>query len=132
MAEGIPARLTAAAGRRFGLTVGIAFVLMAALLAWRAHSRSAAIAAVAGVALLLAAVIAPTRLGPVERGWMRLALALSSVTTPIILGLVYYVVVTPIGVVRRTIGRNPLRHAPAPDSRWFARDTPRGDLERQF
>ena len=132
MAEGIPARLSAAEGRKFGLTVGVAFMAMAAILAWRSHERLATIAGVLGAALLLAAMLAPGHLGPVERAWMRLALAISSITTPIVLGVVYYLVVTPFGVVRRTLGGNPLKHEPAHGTHWVQRETLQGDLERQF
>ena len=105
---------------------------MAALLWWRAHERLAVVPGVIGAALLLAAMVAPAHLGPVERAWMRMALAISSITTPIVLGVVYYLVVTPFGVVRRTFGGNPLKHEPAKGTHWVARETPRGDLERQF
>ena len=40
-------------------------------------------------------------LRPVYRGWMRFGLLLSRVTTPLILGIVFFLVITPIGLVRR-------------------------------
>ena len=54
-----------------------------------------------------------------NRGWMRFAEALSYVSTRVILAIVFFVVITPIGVVRRLTGWDPLgrRRAPA-DSYW--------------
>jgi hypothetical protein len=63
---------------------------------------------------------------------MGFAQALSRVTTPIFMGIVYFLVITPIAAIRRAVGGNPLRaHSGA--TGWVDRqDTPRGDLTRQF
>jgi hypothetical protein len=46
-------------------------------------------------------VAAPRLLAPVERGWMRFAEGLGRVNTRIILALLYWLVITPVGIVRR-------------------------------
>jgi hypothetical protein len=82
---------------------------------------------------LLGGLLLPTRLGPVQRAWMGMAHALSRVTTPIFMGIVYFLVITPIGVLRRLFGANPLRAAQGKSSGWVdRRPNPRGDLNRQF
>ena len=111
LAQRVPAGLTPRAGRRFGLTLGVAFLVLSALFVWRGRDTPAMVTGVVGTLLGLAALAVPTRLGPVERGWMALARALSSITTPILMGIVYYVTVVPIGVVMRLLGRNPLVRA---------------------
>ena len=135
MAAGIPARLTAAEGRRFGLTVGGAFLVLSAIVWWRGHPVTLAIFGSLGLALVLAGLVIPSHLGPVERAWMRLAHAISRVTTPIVMGVIYYVVVTPIGILRRTVGQNPMTHLEHEHSFWVSR--PRearrsASMERQF
>ena len=134
MAAGISAGLTAAQGRRFGLTVGGAFVALAAFLWWRTHVKTAAVLGALGTVLVLAGLMIPTRLGPVERAWMGLAHAISKVTTPVVMGAIYLLVLLPVGVLRRTFGGNPLVHRPGDKGFW--RDRPeggrRGNLERQF
>jgi hypothetical protein len=47
------------------------------------------------------ALLAPLALRPVYKGWMQLGLLLNRVTTPLILGIVFYGVLSPIGLVRR-------------------------------
>jgi hypothetical protein len=47
------------------------------------------------------ALIAPLALGPVYKAWMQLGLLLNKVTTPLILGIVFFLVISPIGLVRR-------------------------------
>ncbi len=130
----VPARLTAGEGRKFGLTVGIAFLVLAALLHfWRHRETAGAVMGAIGLVLVVAALAAPTHLGPVQRGWMGLAKAISRVTTPIFMGVVFFIVVTPIGLLMRALGRRPLVHEPADGSFWLAPASGgRSDIERQF
>jgi len=79
--------------------------------------------------------VLPTRLGPVQRAWMGLAAALSRVTTPVFLGVVYFGAILPMGLLLRALGRNPLAHPGPQASRWIARPVEarsRRDMERQF
>jgi hypothetical protein len=134
MAAGVPTRLTAAQGRRFGLTVGAAFAVFAGIAWWRGHPTTATVLGTPGGLLLLAGLVIPTYLGPVERGWMQLALAISKVTTPIVMGAMYLLVLTPVGILRRAFGGNPMSHAPGGRGYWHARPEGQraGNLQRQF
>ena len=135
MAEGIPARLTAAEGRKFGLTVGAAFIVIGGVLTWRGKQRSAIVAFAIGGVLVLAGLVVPTALGPVERAWMGLAHLISKITTPIFMGIVYFVVMTPIGLVRRLSGKSPIAPTTRPESRWELHEPPvmvGESMERQF
>ena len=87
------------------------------------------------MALLVAGALIPTRLGPVYRGWMGLALVISKVTTPIFLGVVYFLVITPSGVAMRMLGRDPLRPKRQDGTYWIRREagpSRRSDMTRQF
>ena len=131
---GIPARLTAAQGRKFGLTVGLAFLALAALVYfWRHRVVTGEFLGAVGALLALAALVVPTRLGPLERAWMGLAKAISKVTTPLFMGVVFFVVVTPIGALMRLVGRRALVH-PERDGGFWAPPASggRSDIERQF
>ena len=132
MAQGSPARLSPAEGRRFALTLAAAFAVLTALLWWRGHETPAGVTGTAAAAFAAAGLLVPGRLGPVQRAWMGLAHAISRVTTPIFMGVVYFLVITPIGILRRAFGGNPLR-AHRGRSGWVDRQgEPRGDLNRQF
>jgi Saxitoxin biosynthesis operon protein SxtJ len=134
MAAGIPTRLTSAQGRRFGLTVGGAFLLFAAIAWWRGHPTLTTVLGALGGGLSLAGLLIPTYLGPVERAWMQLAHLISKVTTPIVMGLMYLLVLTPIGLLRRGFGGNPMVHQLTAASYWNSRPAGRrvGDITRQF
>ncbi len=135
MAHRVSAGLSKSEGRKFGLTLGVAFSVLAAVLLWRDRGTAAGVVGALGGLFLFAGIVLPTKLGPVEKAWMGLALAISKVTTPIIMGIVYYLVVLPIGVAVRTFGRNPLVHVANGDSFWVDRTDERkrqSDLRRQF
>lgn len=135
MAVRVPARLTAREGRKFGLTVGGAFLVLAGVVWWRGHEPVAAVMGALGATLAVAGLIVPTHLGPVERAWMRLAHAISRVTTPIVMAAMYFLVLTPVGVARRALAGNPLAHEATDTGFWKQRPEGRrctGSMERQF
>ncbi len=119
--------------RKFGLQVGAAFAVLAGIVLWRERTTPATVLAIISGSLILGGAVVPQALRPVERAWMGLALLLSKVTTPIFMGIVYFVVLGPFGLIRRTIGRHPLRHEIDDDSYWVNRsEEPASDLRRQF
>jgi hypothetical protein len=119
-------------GRRFGLTVGSAFLALAALATWRGRPLVRLITGTLGTALVFSALVIPQWLGPVERAWSALAHALAKVTTPLVLGVVYLIVITPGALLLRVCGRRPLTARRAGQTFWVARAVPSSDLHRQF
>jgi hypothetical protein len=118
-------------GRIFALTVSVGFLVVALLAMRRGHYRVEAAAFSAAAAGVLAGLFIPAHLGPARRAWMMLGEAIGSLTTPIIMAVVYYFLLTPIAAVRRVAaGRKP--HST--DSRWHQRPPlpPRERMERQF
>ena len=98
------------AEREFGIVVGSIFTLLSAWWIYRGKFSSVSqITLPLGVALILLGLIVPRILVYPNKAWMLLAQGLSYVTTPIILGLVFFFVVTPIGFVKRLTGWDPLR-----------------------
>jgi hypothetical protein len=114
--------------------VGAAFLALAALLYfWRRQELAGGIVGAVGAVLALAGLVIPGRLGPVYRGWMGFAHALSRVTTPVFMGVVFFLVITPVGWLMRLFGKRPLAHKERDGSLWAARGAGgRSDLERQF
>jgi hypothetical protein len=87
------------------------------------------------VTFALPALVAPMALRPVYRGWMRLARVLNRVMTPLILAVLFYGLFTPVALVMKLIGRDPLRRKldPAADTyRIDVSDRPPSDLDRPF
>jgi hypothetical protein len=125
--------------RRFGLTVGLALLVVGALLLWR-HRAWLPLPApfgALGAVLLLLAGLAPLWLRPIEWAWMKLANALGWVMTRVVLGLIFLLVFTPAGLIRRLLGKDPLelRFDRRAASYWHARagaDPSPGRMEKMF
>ena len=108
------------AEREFGLIVGGVFVLLGSWWFYRGKLHSAAyVFTVLGAVLILFGVIAPRLLVIPRKLWMKLAEVMSYVSSRIILAIVFFLVLTPIGLVKRAMGWDPLqRRAGSRDSFW--------------
>jgi carbamoyltransferase len=122
--------------RRFGLTLGSAFLLLSAFLFWRHHGGAGLLFASLGALLLILVGIAPVLLKWVHGPWMILSLALGWVMTRVLLTVAFFLIVTPIGLLQRLFGKLPLEIAfrTGATSYWQprpARPLP-ADYEKQF
>jgi hypothetical protein len=117
--------------REFGLLVGGVFFAIGSWWLYRGRGGPATVVLiVVGSLLLLAGALVPSLLRGPYRAWMSLAEALSMVMTNVILAIVYFGVVTPIGVARRAFGGDPLRRrARAGGSYWFPYSDRQRDLK---
>jgi len=94
--------------RSFGVVFAVAFVLIGLLpLRHGAHVRWWALALAA--AFGLAALLAPRILSPLNRLWARLGDLLHKVTTPLIMGLLFFGALTPCAAIMRLVGKDSLR-----------------------
>ena len=117
--------------RKFGVTVGGVFLLLGLVSWYRGHVTPPRVMWTLGVALVVPGLLVPSVLGPVERGWMRMAAVLGYVNTRIILGVLFYVVFTPTGFVLRRF-RDPMtrRIDPAASTHWIKRERQPVELSR--
>ena len=122
--------------RSFGVVFAIVFVVIAA---WplMAGNGVRTWAVVVAVAFALVAVALPSLLAVPNRLWMKFGLLLGKIVSPIALGILFFGVISPTGVLIRLIGKDPLRlkrDADAP-SYWIAREPPGpppGSMTSQF
>ena len=108
------------AEREFGLIVGGVLLLLSAWWFYRGKFETATpILFVAGSLLVLLGFLWPRSLVLPNRGWMALAGVLSFISTRIILAFVFFLIVTPIGLVKKAMGWDPLhRRARTSESYW--------------
>jgi hypothetical protein len=94
--------------RQFGLVVGL-FLIAVSLWPLISHRRMRTPVLVAGAVLLLAAALAPFLLHPLNRAWTMLGVLLGRVVNPVVMAVLFYLVFTPVGLLLRLLGKDPLR-----------------------
>jgi len=85
--------------------------------------------------LAIWALLAPGTLLPVYRGWMKFGLLLSRITTPLILGVVFFLVIAPMGLVMRLAGHDPMARrfdGAAASYRLASQQRPSRHMEKPF
>jgi len=122
--------------RNFGFTVGIAMLVLGALLFWKEKSSWPYFSVVGGLFVLLGA-LAPSLLRSIERVWMKVALIMGWVMTRVILGILFVLIFSPAGLIIRLLGKDPMRLRIDRDksSYWQKRDSASSvpeRLERMF
>jgi hypothetical protein len=83
-------------------------------------------ALIVAAAFLAAALLRPALLAPLNRLWFQFGLLLGRVTNPIIMGLVFFLLITPMALILRLRGNDPLRLRLAPQAKsyWIERAPP--------
>jgi len=103
-------RKTFRAEKEFGLIVGGVFVLLGLWWLFRGKFTTAAyVLSAAGSVLVLCGLVLPRLLTVPRKFWMKLAEGMAFVSSRIILGVVFFLVLTPIGLVKRAMGWDPLQ-----------------------
>ena len=95
--------------RSFGLSVGGVLLLIAGFAFWRGRMTAAEWLAGVGATLVVLGAIAPSLLYYPSKAWWRFAIALGWVNARIILTIAFAIVLTPISLIWRLIGRDPLQ-----------------------
>src|SRR5262245_10901846 len=111
--------------RSFGLVIAAVFLIITFWPLIRGESIRWWALAVAAVFTALA-LLWTAALAPLNKWWTKLAVLLYRVVSPIVLGLLFYVTVTPIALLVRLLGKDPLRLRRDPDaaSYWIERTPP--------
>ena len=122
--------------QKFGITIGIILIIIAGLLFWK-EKESFQTFFIVGTLLCLLGLVIPAVLKPIYWGWMIFATILGWVMTRVILSLLFYIIVTPIGLILRFFGKQflELKWNKSKDSYWNYRTTEKlnkGNYEKQF
>lgn len=135
MMDPIDTTLTRGQLRQFGLVMGAAVALVfGVLFPWlRSHDAPPWVWGIAAAFAALG-VIAPRLLRPVYDLWMKIGGVLGWINTRIILGLVFYGVVTPMGIVMRLVKYDPMARTldPERESYRVVRENPAIDMEKPY
>lgn len=81
------------------------------------------------------ALLAPGSLRPVYRGWMKVGLLLGKVTTPIVMGAIFFVIIFPVALIMRAMKHDPMRRSFEHDVASYRIESerpPKDHLEKPF
>ena len=111
--------------RSFGLTFAVVFAIVA-LLPLRHHLPVRWWALGIAVAFAIAALAAPHLLAPLNKLWAKVGDLLHKITTPIIMGLLFFGALTPVAALMRLRGKDSLRlkRDTTSTSYWIERKPP--------
>ena len=109
--------------RSFGVMIGIIFLLIAGFLIYKDKESFQMLLYIAGSFIGLGLLI-PILLKPIYILWMAFAIILGWIMTRLILSLLFYVIITPIGVILKIIGKDSLelKKQAVKESYWNQRD----------
>lgn len=130
------AQVQGSSDRSFGFIFAVVFLLIGLYPLLNSGGTRVWAMAVSGAFLLLAALI-PGVLAPANRLWTRFGLLLHNIVSPLALGFLFFLVVTPTGLLMLLFAKDPLRlrFDPAAESYWISRDPPgpaADSLKNQF
>ena len=129
-------RVVAGSNRSFGIVFAVVFGVIGFWPVAFGGSLRLWAAIPAGL-FLAAALMAPWLLSPLNRAWFYVGIALHRVVNPIVMAIIYYGTVVPVGLILKARGKDLLRLKRDPDAKsyWIPRDPPgppRGSMTKQF
>jgi len=128
-------KVSASSSRRFGVTVGLILVFLAAWPAIRHHQPVRLWLGAIGLVLFLLGLAIPRVLDPLNSLWFKLGLGLARVTNPIVMGIMFFGGMVPLGWLMRWLGHDllRLRRATEAETYWIVRDSASASsLTKQF
>ena len=122
--------------REFGLTTGgIVAALFGLFFPWLLNISFPLWPWIVFGVLGIWALLAPDTLKPIYHWWMKFGLLLSRITTPIILGVVFFLLLAPVALVMRIAGRDPMARKVESDIKSYriaSKKMPKENMEKPF
>ena len=124
--------VTDSQARKTALVVAVVLLLIGGWNVYRSRLSLALVLSSIGILLILTGMFVPVAARAFHRFWMGIAGILGYINSRILLGLLYYLLFTPYGLILRMVGRDPLdRRGPARESYWTKREYTR-QSKQQF
>lgn len=116
--------------RDFAFTLSCALGFLGGVILWR-KGEIGFLFWVIGMVILSMGLLRPRLLVPINKVWMGISFLMGFFMTHLILALMYYLIFTPVGLVMKTLGKDPLslKHDPNVKSYWIKR--PREEFNRE-
>jgi hypothetical protein len=104
--------------RSFGVSVGVVLCVIGALLMWRGRVGRAEIVGGIGAVLLVAGLIVPRVLKYPSAAWWKFSRAVGYVNARVLLTVLFAVVLVPLSIIWRVLGKDPLERRRGRSTGW--------------
>ena len=126
-------KIKISSNRNFGLVFFIVFLIIAIWpLKYEGDIRLWSLAL--SIIFFILGIFNSKLLTPLNKLWFRFGILLGSIVSPIVMGIVYFVVVTPVGILMRLLGKDLLKTNKKKNvpTYWMKRDKQHGTMKKQF
>jgi predicted membrane metal-binding protein len=126
-------KIKISSNRSFGLLFFVVFLIVALWpLKYEEDIRSWSLAL--SIIFLILGVLNSKLLTPLNKLWFKFGIFLGFIVSPIVMGIVYFLVVTPIGTFMRLLGKDLLKTSKVKSTStyWIKRDKKHGTMKKQF
>ena len=122
--------------RQFGIIMGVTIILLFGIvLPIVFTNKSPYFIWVISFIFIILSWLAPLSLRPLYSVWMKFGLMMNKITTPILLGIVFYLIITPMGIIMGVMGRDILQLKADKNKETYRRKSlcrTKDSLERPF
>ena len=119
--------------RNFGFLFGVVFAALSGYAIYVGSSKVVIYGwSAAALAVGLISLIAPTLLTPFNKAWFLLGEMMGKVVSPLVLGAIFFILLTPIALLGRLFGRDELRLKKQPVSTYWIDRNPVGPASDSF
>ena len=121
--------------RNFGFLLSAIFLISSIILFDSGKLVLASAISIFAIVIFVSAIIQPYLFGRARLGWIKFGVTISYITNPIILGVIFFLILTPFGLVGRLFGRDPLMLGSQYKTMWVKRKFTSyepSSFERQF
>ena len=95
--------------KNFGYFFSVVFTLIALYSYWQDLKNFAIFASIISFLFIAVTLVAPKMLSPLNRAWYELGMLLGKIVSPIVLGIIFFLMITPISLITRLFGRDELK-----------------------
>ena len=126
-------KIKISSNRNFGL---VFFVVLLIIALWplKYESDIRLWVIILSLVFLVLGVLNSRFLSPLNKLWFKFGILLGSIVSPIVMGAVFFIVVTPVGLIMRFLGKDSLKRSivKSASTYWIKRDKKNSTMKKQF
>ena len=126
-------KIKISSNRNFGLVFFVVFLIVA-LWPLKSEENIKLWSLALSIIFFILGILNSKLLTPLQRMWFKFGIFLGAIVSPIVMGMIYFLVVTPIGIFMRFLGKDLLKTSKVKNvsTYWIKRDKQKSSMKKQF